>query len=78
MCCRQDGGFLAPRYIHPACMPITVPQNDPFYSKYRQVCMNYVRSLIAMRPDCHFGPAEQVSSFVLHEEIKEKLFQSIS
>jgi hypothetical protein len=23
--------------------------------------MNYVRSLIAMRPDCRFGPAEQVS-----------------
>lgn len=61
MCCRQDGGFLAPRYIHPACMPISVPQNDPFYSKYRQVCMNYVRSLIAMRPDCHFGPAEQMN-----------------
>jgi len=61
MCCRQDGGFLAPRYIHPACMPISVPQNDPFYSKYRQLCMNYVRSLIAMRPDCRFGPAEQMN-----------------
>lgn len=61
MCCRQDGGFLAPRYIHPACMPITVLNNDPFYSKYRQRCMNYVRSLAAMRPDCHFGPAEQMN-----------------
>jgi len=51
-------------------MPISVPQNDPFYSKYRQLCMNYVRSLTAMRPDCHFGPAEQVS-VVLHEKLKE-------
>ena len=58
-------------------MPITVPQNDPFYSKYRQQCMNYVRSLVAMRPDCHFGPAEQVS-VVLHEKVKEKLFQYMS
>nr|AIP87047.1 peroxicentin [Macrotermes barneyi] len=61
MCCRQDGGFLSPRYIHPACMPISVPKNDPFYSKYRQLCMNYVRSLTALRPDCHFGPAEQMN-----------------
>ncbi|KAJ9595022.1 hypothetical protein L9F63_013688, partial [Diploptera punctata] len=61
MCCRQDGSFLAPRYIHPSCMPISVSNNDPFYSKYRQRCMNYVRSLTAMRPDCHFGPAEQMN-----------------
>lgn len=66
MCCRQDGGFLAPRYIHPACVPISVPKNDPFYSKYRQCCMNYVRSLMAMRPDCHFGPAEQMNQATHH------------
>lgn len=72
MCCRQDGGFLAPRYIHPACMPISVPKNDPFYSKHRQLCMNYVRSLMAMRPDCHFGPAEQVS-VALSEKLNVKL-----
>ncbi|XP_021919989.1 peroxidase-like isoform X2 [Zootermopsis nevadensis] len=66
MCCRQDGSFLAPRYIHPACMPISVPNNDPFYSKYRQRCMNYVRSLMAMRPDCHFGPAEQMNQATHH------------
>lgn len=47
-------------------MPISVPNNDPFYSKYRQRCMNYVRSLMAMRPDCHFGPAEQVSVFLCY------------
>ncbi|PSN56140.1 hypothetical protein C0J52_03325 [Blattella germanica] len=61
MCCRQDGSFLAPRYIHPSCMPISVANNDPFYSKYRLRCMNYVRSLNVMRPDCHFGPAEQMN-----------------
>lgn len=65
-CCRHDGGFPAPRYIHPACMPVSIPTNDPFYSKYRQRCMNYVRSVNAMRPDCHFGPAEQMNQATHH------------
>lgn len=41
-------------------MPVTVPQDDPFYSPQRVRCMTYIRSLHAFRPDCSFGPAEQV------------------
>lgn len=61
MCCKADGRSLAPRYIHPACMPISIANNDPFYSSRRMTCMNYVRSVTAMRPDCSFGPAEQMN-----------------
>ncbi|KAK7872169.1 hypothetical protein R5R35_001733 [Gryllus longicercus] len=61
MCCDHEGQDLMPRHTHPACMPIEVPQNDPFYSRRHMTCMNYVRSVTAMRPDCSFGPAEQMN-----------------
>ncbi|KAJ8880166.1 hypothetical protein PR048_016632 [Dryococelus australis] len=61
MCCRQDGSHLPPRYIHPSCLPISIPNNDPFYAQSRVQCMNYVRSVSAFRSDCSFGPAEQLN-----------------
>lgn len=60
-CCRPDGNFLLPRYVHPDCTPIAVPDNDPVYSKEQIRCMNYVRSMPALRPDCSFGPTEQMN-----------------
>ncbi|XP_067013234.2 peroxidase isoform X2 [Anabrus simplex] len=61
MCCKPDGRHLSPRYVHPACMPISIAHNDPVYSSRRMTCMNYVRSVTAMRSDCSFGPAEQMN-----------------
>nr|CAD7574737.1 unnamed protein product [Timema californicum] len=61
ICCRQDGSHLSPRYLHPSCFPITIPGNDPVYSKFGLQCMNYVRTVNAMRSDCSFGPAEQMN-----------------
>ncbi|KAF3430719.1 hypothetical protein E2986_12643 [Frieseomelitta varia] len=60
-CCRSDGNPLSPRYVHPDCSPITVPDRDPVYGQHYVRCMNYVRSLPVLRSECTFGPAEQAS-----------------
>lgn len=60
-CCEAEGYNLSPRYVHPLCAPISVPIDDPYYSKHNVECMTYVRSIAAIRSDCSFGPLEQVS-----------------
>ncbi|VEN48807.1 unnamed protein product [Callosobruchus maculatus] len=60
-CCSSDGYNLSPRYIHPFCSPIEVPQSDEYYHKHNIGCINYVRSVPAVRPDCSFGYAEQLN-----------------
>lgn len=60
-CCRNDGKTLSPRYIHPDCSVINIPDRDPVYSEHRVRCMNYVRSLPVLRTDCTFGPVEQMN-----------------
>ncbi|XP_050520848.1 peroxidase-like [Daktulosphaira vitifoliae] len=60
-CCNEYGTKLAPRHTHPACAPIIIPMDDPFFSSQRRTCMNYVRSVPAIRPDCTFGPREQLN-----------------
>lgn len=60
-CCESDGGNLSPRYIHPFCAPISVPDDDHFYSKYGLECMPYVRSVAALKSDCSLGPIEQMN-----------------
>ena len=47
---------------HPQCLPIVIPDNDPFYRMFNQHCMNFVRTTPGLRPDCNFGYAEQVKS----------------
>ncbi|XP_065334518.1 peroxidase-like [Cloeon dipterum] len=58
-CCKPDGSNLPPRSVHPFCAPIAVPSDDPVFND-RQ-CLDYVRSVTAPRPDCKFGPAEQMN-----------------
>ncbi|XP_026731939.1 peroxidase-like isoform X1 [Trichoplusia ni] len=59
-CC--DEGFpLTPRYIHPSCMPISVPHDDAFYKKKYVTCMEYTRSITTYRGDCTFGASEQMN-----------------
>lgn len=60
-CCNEHGMRHSPRNTHPSCAPVTIPKDDRFYSPLRRTCMNYVRSVPAMRTDCTFGPREQVS-----------------
>ncbi|XP_047025775.1 peroxidase-like isoform X1 [Helicoverpa zea] len=60
-CCGNDGFPLTPRYIHPSCMPISVPHDDPFYKSKYVTCMEYTRSVTTYRGDCTFGAAEQMN-----------------
>ena len=58
--CCQNGRKLPPRQLHPECLPIEIPRNDIFFSRFNQRCMEFVRSMPAERPDCSLGPREQV------------------
>lgn len=60
VCCGNGGNHLSPRYVHPFCHPISVPYDDPFYSKYNVDCMTYTRSVPVLRSDCSLGAIEQV------------------
>lgn len=60
VCCRDDGQWPLPRYIHPGCDAVSVSDDDPVYGEHRVRCLTYVRSLPVLRTDCTFGPAEQV------------------
>ena len=42
-------------------MPISIPSYDPFYSRFNQSCMEFVRSSPAPRPDCTLGPRDQIN-----------------
>ncbi|XP_042857144.1 peroxidase-like [Penaeus japonicus] len=56
--CCPDAQGEAPNH-HPECAAIDIPEDDPFYSKFEQTCMEFVRS--APAPRCKFGPREQIN-----------------
>lgn len=60
-CCSENDGMIDPSFKHPSCFPIEIPADDPFYSKFGQRCMNFVRSMFAPRGECNFGYAEQMN-----------------
>ena len=60
MCCTNDGNFIDRALQHPACFPISIPADDPFYAKFGRKCMNFVRSMPSQNAGCTFGHAEQV------------------
>ena len=72
-CCQESGiPINNTEMIHPACFPIDIPEDDPFYARFRQRCMSFVRSTPAPRLDCNFGYAEQmnqVSHFLDHSNV---------
>jgi len=62
-CCSQYyARRLSEEISHPACKPVDIPSNDPFYSQYNANCMNFVRSQITFASDCKVGPARQSNS----------------
>ncbi|CAG2114532.1 unnamed protein product, partial [Medioppia subpectinata] len=64
-CCGEE--FRAnPQLVHPSCFPISVAINDPFYEKFGQKCMNFIRSAPAIRPDCQMGPREQLNQLTAY------------
>lgn len=58
-CCR-DGLVIADNLRHPDCFHIELPRTDRVFSPFGERCMEFVRSLPAPRPECNFGPREQV------------------
>ncbi|CAB3377984.1 Hypothetical predicted protein [Cloeon dipterum] len=62
-CCSQDGSsVLPPHQRHPQCMPIEIPFDDPFFSRFRQGCMNFVRTMPALTHNCSLGAINQMNS----------------
>lgn len=65
-CCDDNGRLLSNNPdVH--CFPITIPEDDPVFSKFNRECMNFVRSTTDQETGCNPGnkPAEQV---ITHED----------
>ncbi|XP_037085353.1 peroxidase-like protein, partial [Pollicipes pollicipes] len=60
-CCLGDGTIFPAPPVHPQCIPIQIPLEDPFYSPFGQRCMPLVRSLPAPDPDCIARPANPLN-----------------
>jgi len=61
-CCMEDGSAPISRLVnHPECFPIQIPSNDPFFKRFGQRCMNFVRSMPAPQQTCTFGYGEQMN-----------------
>nr|XP_045591913.1 peroxidase-like [Procambarus clarkii] len=62
-CCGESGRHLVDAAVrHPACFPIEIPADDPFFGGTGRRCMNFVRSLLAPRADpCTLGHGEQMN-----------------
>lgn len=59
-CCSR-GNVRPPQDLHPECLPIQIPDNDPFYQQFGLRCMEFTRSMPAIRRECRFGPREQMN-----------------
>ncbi|KPM07265.1 peroxinectin-like protein 6 [Sarcoptes scabiei] len=57
LCCNRTNA-LGP-LIHPACRPIYIESNDPFYSRFNRRCNNFVRNAIGPKNNCEIGYREQ-------------------
>ncbi|KAL1132705.1 hypothetical protein AAG570_010657, partial [Ranatra chinensis] len=52
-CCSPDGRLQLPSHQVPStCFPIALPHDDPVYSKFGQMCMNFIRSTTDVDQGC--------------------------
>ncbi|GAB6022708.1 hypothetical protein CHUAL_006804 [Chamberlinius hualienensis] len=58
-CCSRKNNSNS---LHPECLPISIPNDDPFYHQFNQSCMGFVRTLPALPPTCSLNPREQMNS----------------
>jgi len=65
-CCGDNGlmHYITNKYVK-SCNPIIIPNDDAFYEPKLQSCMDYVRSVPAMRSDCTFGHIDQVTVILI-------------
>uniref|UniRef100_A0A6A7FUB4 Peroxidase-like n=1 Tax=Hirondellea gigas TaxID=1518452 RepID=A0A6A7FUB4_9CRUS len=59
--CCSSGNFRSSEELHPECLAIAIPEQDQFYSRFGQRCMNFVRSMPAISRTCTFGPRQQMN-----------------
>jgi peroxidase len=59
-CCNRKL-LLDPRFKHPACISILLPDNDPFYRRFNVGCMNLVRSAPSPPVGCRLRAREQLN-----------------
>jgi len=57
-CCDKESFFFEK---HPACQPISIPKNDPFFKFFKQKCMSFSRILPALKPNCPLGPRSPIN-----------------
>lgn len=50
-----------PRFKHPACISVLLPDNDPFYARFNVGCMNLVRSAPSPPIGCRLRAREQLN-----------------
>lgn len=58
---------VAPNKRHPACLPIDIPKDDPFFSLFRRQCLEFVRTATALKDNCRLGARSTlngVSSYI--------------
>ncbi|XP_045449433.1 peroxidase-like [Melitaea cinxia] len=62
-CCLGNGRDVLPQdMLNDKCIPICVPDDDPFYKQNGIKCLNFVRSVTTPRDDCSLGHAEQMNT----------------
>ncbi|XP_060869219.1 peroxidase-like [Metopolophium dirhodum] len=64
-CCR-NGREIENSLRHPDCFQIEIPRNDHMFAPFGERCMEFVRSLPAPRPECNFGPREQMNQITAY------------
>ncbi|CAG2109200.1 unnamed protein product, partial [Medioppia subpectinata] len=53
-CCNEEAR-RATKIRHPACKPIIIPRDDPFYAQHNHFCNNFVRNAAGPKYDCNLG-----------------------
>ncbi|XP_013166845.1 PREDICTED: peroxidase-like, partial [Papilio xuthus] len=62
-CCYGKGRDVLPQeWQNDKCIPICIPEDDPFYKQHGVRCINFVRSVTTPRDDCSLGYAEQMNT----------------
>lgn len=59
-CCNRKL-LTNPRFKHPACVSILLPDNDPFYARFNVGCMNLVRNAPSPPIGCRLRAREQLN-----------------
>lgn len=60
MACCSKGyiNALPQSLLNSNCLPIDIPIDDDFYSKFNQTCLNFIRAIPSLPNDCKIGANE--------------------